>query len=402
MENNTAIQTVNTETGEFNNLPVVLNSAPEILMQNQTSRSKATEAYNKLTELIDLNGMSDFYDGELSKFVEKGKKTITSMNERRKGVTQMIDLIKKEFTSLESDLKGTVDKAQTQRNAYAAEKMRIKQEEDRKAQIKLARDKEIIEFRKACDISLSRFFSDCATEMKMKFLDFFNNLTLETIDNAGLHNANMSFDSCYPRGVQLVLPIGEEEAYYHLTDEEKQSIKKEYLNGDLSYLKAQFKSEIQSQLRELADKIPSKKAELETLALADAEESARLLKEKEEREKAEVERIRLEEEKKKLQAEAQASVKAAGEQAAALVDAQASVADSPKVAESYEIQVTNVAGYLMLVQFWFEKEGKDLSQDKFEKFSFARVKAFCENYAKKNDEFIKNPSIIYEPKYKAK
>ena len=189
MENNTAIQTVNTETGEFNNLPVVLNSAPEILMQNQTSRSKATEAYNKLTELIDQNGMSDFYDGELSNFVEKGKKTITSMNERRKGVTQMIDLIKKEFTSLESDLKGTVDKAQTQRNTYATEKMKIKQEEDRKAQVKLAKDKEVIEFRRACDIAISRFFSDCAYEMKKKFLEHFNSLTLETVDNAGFESS---------------------------------------------------------------------------------------------------------------------------------------------------------------------------------------------------------------------
>lgn len=402
MENNTAIQTVNTETGEFNNLPVVLNSAPEILMQNQTSKSKATEAYNKLTDLIEQNGMSDFYDGELSKFVEKGKKTITSMNERRKGVTQMIDLIKKEFTSLESDLKGTVEKAQTQRNAYATEKMKIKQEEDRKAQVKLAKDKEVIEFRKACGIAISRFFSDFTSEMKMRLLNHFNGLTLETIDNAGFENANLSFDSCYPKGVQLILPIGEDDAYYHLTDKEKQSIKNEFLNADYSTHKAQFKSEIQSQLRELADKIPSKKAELQTLALADSEEAERLLKEKDDREKAEAERIRLEEEKKKQDAEAQAAVKAAGEQAAALVDAQVSQSEAPKVAESYEIQVTNVAGYLMLTQFWFEKEGKDLSPDKFEKFTFARVKAFCENYAKKNDEFIKNPAIIYEPKYKAK
>ena len=126
--NNTSLQVQqNTETGEFNNLPVILNSAPEILMKNQTSKSKATEAYLTIENLITDNGMSDFYDNELAKFVEKGKKTITSMNDRRKPVTQMIDLIKKEFTSLESDLKSTVDKAQSQRNAYATEKMKIKQ-----------------------------------------------------------------------------------------------------------------------------------------------------------------------------------------------------------------------------------------------------------------------------------
>lgn len=400
MENNTAIQTVNTETGEFNNLPVVLNSAPEILMQNQTSKSKATEAYNKLTDLIEQNGMSDFYDGELSKFVDKGKKTITSMNERRKGVTQMIDLIKKEFTSLESDLKGTVDKAQTQRNAYATEKMKIKQEEDRKAQVKLAKDKEVIEFRRACDIAVSTFFSDCTSKTKRQFLDHFNNLTLENIDNAGFNSATSNFESYFPKGFEVDVVQGFH--VLHSEESELYPILREYWQADHSAYKAQFKSEIQSQLRELADKIPSKKAELQTLALADSEEAERLLKEKADREKAEAERIRLEEEKKKQDAEAQAAVKAAGEQAAILVDTQVNLSESPKVAESYEIQVTNVAGYLMLVQFWFEKEGKDLSQDKFEKFTFARVKAFCENYAKKNDEFVKNPAIIYEPKYKAK
>lgn len=402
MENNTAIQKTNTDSGEFNNLPVVLSSAPEILMQNQTSKSKAKEVYSNLENLITENGMSDFYDSELAKFIDRGKKTVTSMNERRKGVTQMIDLIKKEFTSLESELKGVIESAQGKRNAYATEKMKIKQEEDRQAQLKLAKEKEVIDFRKMCEISISRFFSDCSSEIKMKFLEHFNSLTLENVDKAGFDSTTSNFDSYFPNGVQLILPSGEEEAYYYLNTEEKQAIKDEFLNGDLSYLKAQFKSEIQSQLRELADKIPSKKAELQELAQADAQESERLLKEKADREKAESERIRLEEEKKKANAEAQATVKASGEQAAALVDAQVSVTESPKVAESYEIQVTNVAGYLMLTQFWFEKEGKDLSQDKFEKFTFARVKAFCENYAKKNDEFVKNPAIIYEPKYKAK
>ena len=84
---------------------------------------------------------------------------------------------------------------------------------------------------------------------------------------------------------------------------EKQAIKDEFLNGDLSCLKAQFKDEIQSQLRELADKIPSKKAELQMLSQADAQESERLLEEKADREKAESERIRSEEEKKKQDAD---------------------------------------------------------------------------------------------------
>lgn len=396
--NNTSLQVQqNTESGEFNNLPVILNSAPEILMQNQTSKSKATEAYLTIENLITDNGMSDFYDNELAKFVEKGKKTITSMNDRRKPVTQMIDLIKKEFTSLESDLKSTVDKAQSQRNAYATEKMKIKQEEDRQAALRLAKEKEIIEYRKSCEIAVSSYFTECASKIKSQFLNDFNSLTLENIDKAGFESTSSNFDTYFYKGINLTFPDNS------LLDKGTlDSIRSKFIDADYSAQKAQFKAEIQSQLRELVDKIPSKKAELQTLALADAAETERLLKEKEAREKDEADRIAKEAENKRKEAETAASVKAAGEQAAVLVDAQVGLFEAPKVVESYEIKLTNIAGYLMLIQFWFEKEGKSLPQDKFEKFTFARAKAFCENYAKKNDEFIKNPTIIYEPKYKAK
>lgn len=396
--NNTSLQVQqNTESGEFNNLPVILNSAPEILMQNQTSKSKATEAYLTIENLITDNGMSDFYDSELAKFVEKGKKTIISMNDRRKPVTQMIDLIKKEFTSLESDLKSTVDKAQSQRNAYATEKMKIKQEEDRQAALRLAKEKEIIEYRKSCEIAVSSYFTECASKIKSQFLNDFNSLTLENIDKAGFESTSSNFDTYFYKGINLTFPDNS------LLDKDTlDSIRSEFIDADYSAQKAQFKAEIQSQLRELVDKIPSKKAELQTLDLADAAETERLLKEKEAREKDEADRIAKEAENKRKEAETAASVKAAGEQAAVLVDAQVGLFEAPKVVESYEIKLTNIAGYLMLIQFWFEKEGKSLPQDKFEKFTFARAKAFCENYAKKNDEFIKNPTIVYEPKYKAK
>ncbi|SHG33426.1 hypothetical protein [Dysgonomonas macrotermitis] len=397
-ENNTSLQVQqNTESGEFNDLPVILNSAPEILMQNQTSKSKATEVYLTIENLIADNGMSDFYDSELAKFVEKGKKTITAMNERRKPVTQMIDLIKKEFTSIESDLKIVVDKAQNRRNIYATEKMKMKQEEDRQAQLKIAKEKEIIEYRKACEIAVSSYFAECASKIKKQFLEHFNGLTLENVDKAGFESTTSNFDNYFYEGVNFTFPDNS------LLDKDTLgSIRREFIDADYSSQKSQFKSEIQSQLRELVDKIPSKKAELQTLALADAAETERLLKEKEVREKDEADRIAQEADNKRKEAETAASVKAAGEQAAVLVDAQVGLFGAPKVVESYEIKLSNIAGYLMLVQFWFEKEGKELPQDKFEKFTFARVKAFCENYAKKNDEFIKNPAIIYEPKYKAK
>jgi 23S rRNA pseudoU1915 N3-methylase RlmH len=396
MENNTTIQTANTEAV---NLPAIINNAPDILMRSQERKSKAHESFLKISGLIEHYGMSDLYDGNLAKFIEKAKELNVSLNTERKPVTQMIDYIKKEFTKIESELKQLIDDAQSKRNAYATEKMNKKREEEQRAMRKLLKDKEIIEFRKACEISVSTFFSNCALLMKLKFLKHFDDLTLETVDKAGFGNATLSFDSCYPKGIEDISPTG---MFINLTDNEKQSIKNEFLNADFSSYKDRFEKEIHLHLRELADRIPSKKAELQALSLADKEEAERLLKEKSDREKADIERIRLEEEKKKQDAEERASVKAAGEQASSLVDAQANVASAPKVVESFEIQVTSVAAYLMLAQFWFEKEGKDLPKDKFEKFTFARIKTFCEAYAKKHGEFVKSQMIIYEPVYKAK
>jgi len=77
-------------------------------------------------------------------------------------------------------------------------------------------------------------------------------------------------------------------------------------------------------------------------------------------------------------------------------------AETPNVKEGYLITLKSTAGYLLLVQFWFEKEGKSLSADKFEKFTFDRVKRFCEAYAAKNEELIQSPLLSYEPIYKAK
>ena len=85
-----------------------------------------------------------------------------------------------------------------------------------------------------------------------------------------------------------------------------------------------------------------------------------------------------------------------------MVDAAVMASETPNVKEGYSIQLKSTAGYLLLVQFWFEKEGKTLAVDKFEKMTFDRIKRFCEAYAIKNDEFLESPLLSYEPVYKAK
>ena len=136
------------ETGllEVQKLQEIVATAPEILQLNIASKTKAIEAGQKLVDAAKL-GMSDFQDEQLSIFMTKAKKTIDSMNERRKPFTQIVDAVKKQFTALESDLKPIMEEIQGYRNSYATQKMLAKQEADRVALLQLNKEKELI-----CDI----------------------------------------------------------------------------------------------------------------------------------------------------------------------------------------------------------------------------------------------------------
>jgi len=440
---------------EVEKLQQIVATAPEILQSNITSKTKCIEAGQKLVELA-KTGMTDFYDEQLSIFLTKAKKTVDSMNERRKPFTQIITAVSKQFTTLESELKPIMDEVQEMRNAYATVKMNLKIETDKAAQLFLEKEKEIIVIRQLCDVVMGKFFSDCITETKVSIAEFFNGLTLETIEEAGtvLSTTTTNFDSRYtlPRAIIVDLSMK------YTTTEEYDKIVADVLAVNYSPKKYEYTREIQSTLKEYSDKFPSKKAELLAIQKAELEEKARkeaqLKAEQEEKKRlellskanaeekakleaeqrianaekarlAEIQRLadeekqrladivtkRLEDEKKELEAQQlarevkaqeDAAIAASASTAGAMVDAAVMTSETPNVKEGYSIQLKSSAGYLLLVQFWFEKEGKTLAIDKFEKMTFDRVKRFCEAYAIKNDEFLESPLLSYEPVYKAK
>jgi len=158
----TDLSTTDSGLLEVQKLQEIVATAPEILQLNISSKTKAIEAGQKLVEIA-KNGMNDFNDEQLSIFLSKAKKTIDSMNERRKPFTQIVDAVKKQFTTLESELKPIMDEIKSIRDSYATEKMKAKQEADRIAQAKLDKDKEIIEIRRLCDIEIGNFFNECIT-----------------------------------------------------------------------------------------------------------------------------------------------------------------------------------------------------------------------------------------------
>jgi len=441
---------------EVEKLQQIVATAPEILQSNITSKTKCIEAGEKLIELAKAN-MNDVYDEQLAVFLIKAKKTVDSMNERRKPFTQIITAVSKQFTTLEGELKPIMDQVQEMRNAYATVKMNLKIETDKAAQLLLEKEKEIIAIRQLCDVEMGTFFSNCITKTRVEIAEYFNELTLETIEEAGtvLSTTSTNFDSRY------VLPstlIQDEPCIKLCSANDVSKIISEVLSLNYSPKKYEYTREIQSTLKEYSDKLPSKKAELEEIQKAELEEKAlkeaQLKAEQEEKirqqemaranteEKArlaeiqrladiekgrlaEIQRLadeekqrladivtkRLEDEKKELEsqqlarevkAQEDAAIAASASTAGAMVDAAVMTSETTNVKEGYSIQLKSTAGYLLLVQFWFEKEGKTLAIDKFEKMTFDRIKRFCEAYAIKNDETIESPLLSYEPVYKAK
>lgn len=389
------------ETGllEVQKLQEIVATAPEILQLNITSKTKAIEAGQKLVDIAKL-GMNDFNDEQLAIFMTKAKKTIDSMNERRKPFTQIVDAVKKQFTSLESELKPIMDQVQSIRNEYAITKMKAKQEADRLAQLKLDKEKEMIEIRRTVEILISGFFNDCLSKTKSDIISYFNSLTLESIDSADnvLATTSTKFDIRYnlPTEIKLGMSIS------YATQEEVSAIISELLSADYSIQKREYSFELEGTIKEFRDKLPSKKAELIEISKAGEEEKKRLEEAAIKRQQEEAEKMKIQQLERERKAQEEAAINASAATAGAMVDASVATTEAPNVKEGYSITLKSNAGYLLLTQFWFEKEGKTMTSDKFEKFTFDRVKRFCEAYAAKNEEFIQSPLIEYKPVYKAK
>lgn len=490
--------------------------APVVLDENKKSNTRAIEAGRKLLDQAKENGMNPQLDELIADFVKKGKITLKNMNDKRAPFTQMMTMVAREFTGLENEVKEIVDEAQKVRDEFAAKVMKERQEAERQAALKLAKDNEKIEIEKNFRISHSEKYTDYLLDFKTKKMNWFNELTLETIDFAEESIKSM-LNGLSDR--EFVFQISVSNVNYHDNNEVRQIISS--IEMGLCYnAMSDFQRNIAIFQRELIDTIPTKKNQLlEAKAEADRQEAERAeaerkrqeaeaerirleaearkfqaeninkiklthdrlvflrtgfipqteveyinqikeissksieevqneyqqLKdelilfpeiisfsnalEKEEterinreraeaerkrqemeraeaerkRQEAEAEKLRIEAEKKQQDAQAEASVTAAGQTASAFVDTQATLfEEAPKVKEGYSIKVLNPAAYLLIIQFWFEKEGRNLPMDKIEGKSIAQMKAFCEKHAVKTEELIVSPLLKYEPVYKAK
>jgi hypothetical protein len=395
MDMNTLPQVIPFEVESFKR---ITDQAPAMLELNEASKTRAIEFAGGLFASATEHGMSDALDEQLKNFVAKAKVTYKAMDERRKPFTQLVDAVKKRFTSQESDLKQVIDTAQKYRDDYATKKMNDRIEEEKKAKLKLAKEKEMIVLRQQAETQLSSWVARVIAENRQNALNLFNSLTLETIDGAVYELDGIdpipSEDSLQPK-ISLSSSVANADEISAIIESVRKGFEEPFIE--------RHSAEILLFIRELKDKVPSKRRELEAIAKADEAEKASIAAEQSKREEAEKASITADEEAERKEAEAAAAVRASAQTASAIVYSSASLfAATPDVKTGYRITVSSVAAYLIIAQFWFEKEGKKLPVEKIEKVTFERMRKFCEDYAIKNEEFIDNKMVRYEPTYKAK
>ena len=385
------------------NLQTIMSAAPKSYEDNKLSREKCIEVGTRLLSAIQAEGMTDELDKQAATFLEKARKTVKKMNERRSPVTKLFDDIRKEFTAMENaidPLKADTVPYQIQqlRNQYAAKK---RAEEEERRRIEYARQQaEIARIQMRIDIEddLNRQFSAYLNNVSNTLSEIDSKVILENYDESLIRIQETP--TALPQGyfddlhTYIRIPAG-------ISVDELRKVEsevKEALKGKFS---DQYAFEIEGTKQYILDRMPSRKAALERLAQSSAEEAARIQQEMESRQRREAQMREAERRRKEEEERQQAELARQQAEMDSLFAAQASVQGyQPKVKVAQKINILSPEGVMLLVSMWWSKEGCTLSVEELQKI-FKKQITFCEKLAKEG-VLINDASIEYVEDVKAK
>lgn len=383
----------------------IAQNGAEVLSTNKERSEKALAVGRNILQAINAaGGLNPELDARCNKYLVNCRTAKKEMEEARKPITQLFDQIKKEFTATENELdirkSGTVPFiVQNHRNEYVKqieaerEKKRLEQE------LELNKQKERVDIATSVKTQLSAHVQDYIEKTKADLEKSFNSITLEDFDvrSKKLKAYAPSYTLSHFKAFKPVL------FPKHLTAEAVKAITQEVIDSkDFDVIAGVVEGDINAFVRELIEKLPSLKNELERIATANAEEKkaleeARAKREAEEKAKREAdaaEAQRKKEEELKLQAE--------GEKADAIMDNLELFDDKgPETRSGYNISILHQAGAVEIFQFWFEREGAKCTIEELERKSIGQMKTFCERAAHKDGEMISSKYLKYEAVYKA-
>ena len=461
MAENTELQLVQQQANNITRQIATLKSDTENAVQaNRKSYEACVQAGESLLSDISASGMNDALDEKAAEFIKKAKLTEKAMTEKRKGVTQVFDIVRKGFTMMESlisakNTDSVVYKIQEKRNEYAAYKL----EQQKKAEQERLRQERIKEAKIKLKTDTIDTLNNLLTEHSSAAINSLNNtFSLLTLDNK---------DEVKKRIIECsdVLDLGHlfvnNKPSYSSEIEENDA--KDIMNGAYkeisASLLASYKQTVASTRDELLMKFDSKIAELIEIKKAEEErkrkeEEARKAAEEERKKQEEIQRIKDEEERKRKEAELKAAEeerkrkeaeaaaaeaeRKAKEEAIRKADEAAKEEQQRKLAAEQEkrdaenaaqhataqaqslfaqtsvdntskqkikvtkrLVVTDKNAWLDIIQQWWTIEGSSMSPDKLaSKLEFMR-KA-CEKHANNDEEYIVSPYIKYEDEVTAK
>ena len=356
MEENskTELALVESQTNNITRQIATLKSDTENAVQENRKHYEAcVQAGETLLSDIEASGMNDALDNKAAEFIKKAKLTEKAMNEKRKGVTQVFDLVRKGFTAMEGLISvknenSVVAKIQKKRDEYAAYKL----EQQRKAEAERQRQERIkeakIQLKTNSIDTLNNLLTEQSSHAISKLNDAFSLLTLDNkeevkkriteftdiIDLASLFVANKpSYSSEVP-------------------EEDAKAIMNAAYSEVSSSLAAAYKQTVNSTRDELLMKFDSKVAELEEIKKAEEErkrkeaelkaaeeerkrkeEESRRAAEEERKKQEEIQRIKDEEERKRKEAEFKAA-----EEERKRKEAEAAAAEAERIRKEEEIR----------------------------------------------------------------
>ena len=386
----------------------ILSSFPDVMGKNTNSVKMCNEAGQALLDTIEGEGMNETIDQATADYLKKVSVTLKNMDERRKPITQIFDRIRSFFTSQEKQIDpkdpSTIPgKLVIKRNEYAKFKYEEEQKRKREAEQRARIETEKANYRQIIGDSLLSYFNQYLSSKVSELQGIFSNLTYENFDREVI--GITVFQTDYPKS--HFDKFSADSATYYISQETKQEIRREVLEGKYEQYAQQYKAKIVSVKQDLTDRVPSKRkelAELEQLRLANAEEAAKAEELRKQREK-EAAAKRMEELKKEEEAAKQeAALKAQQSSIGSLfMEAAASIAPPPTNAKVKEkIVVLHQQGYLEIFQMWWINEGQTLPVEELEKI-FKKMITYCEKQANgKDQKHIESKFIRYEADVKAK
>lgn len=386
------------------NIETIVSAAPQSYQENKVSRERCISAGQKLLDVVSQQGMTDELDQQIATYIEKSRKTVKKMNELRSPVTKLFDDIRKEFTGMENDIDptkaGTIPyQLQQVRNKYAAKK---REEEERHRCEEMARQ-QAEQARKQLRQDVEDDFNNQFTAMLNASINALTNLdnsvTLANYDEIAKkvseYAVNLSEDFLYNLHITIRIPAG-------ITVDEVRNVEIETKEMLAKKFTEMYSCEMQDNKDYILDRLPSKKANLERIEKANAEEAARIKAEMEERTRKEAAAKEEERKRKEEEERVKAEMERKSSEMEGLFDMQAVVQGyAPKVKVTQKIELLNPDGIMAILGTWWSKEGCTLTVEELTKM-FKKQITFCEKLANKDGIYIEDESVNYVEDVKAR